>query len=83
MIDILKNFYDAISIIDLIYLIITLSSLISCYKKGFVLSSVDNNEGSEGIPFSLNFITSLYLESIFWLNGSASFANSRLDRVYS
>ena len=38
MIDTLKNFYDAISIIDLIYLVITLSSLITCYKKGFVLS---------------------------------------------
>ena len=38
MIDTLKNFYDAISIIDLIYLIITLLSLITCYKKGFVLS---------------------------------------------
>ena len=38
MFDILKDFYDAISIIDLIYLIITIFSLISCYKKGFVLS---------------------------------------------
>ena len=38
MFDVLKDFYDAISIIDLIYLIITIFSLISCYKKGFVLS---------------------------------------------
>ena len=38
MLDILKDFYDTISIIDLIYLIITIFSLISCYKKGFVLS---------------------------------------------
>ena len=38
MLDVLKDFYDAISIIDLIYLIITIFSLISCYKKGFVLS---------------------------------------------
>ena len=38
MIDALKNFYDVISIIDLIYLLITILSLISCYKKGFVLS---------------------------------------------
>jgi membrane protein required for colicin V production len=38
MFDVLKDFYDAISIIDLIYLIITILSLISCYKKGFVLS---------------------------------------------
>ena len=38
MIDFLKDFYEAISIIDLIYLIITTLSLITCYKKGFVLS---------------------------------------------
>ena len=38
MFDVLKDFYDAISIIDIIYLIITIFSLISCYKKGFVLS---------------------------------------------
>ena len=38
MFDVLIDFYDAISIIDLIYLIITIFSLISCYKKGFVLS---------------------------------------------
>ena len=38
MLDVLKNFYVSISIIDLIYLIITILSLIKCYKKGFVLS---------------------------------------------
>ena len=38
MLDALKNFYEAISLIDLIYLIITVVSLIQCYKKGFVLS---------------------------------------------
>ena len=38
MLDALKNFYEAISIIDLIYLIITTLSLIKCYRKGFVLS---------------------------------------------
>ena len=38
MLDGLKDFYDAASIIDLIYLIITIYSLISCYRKGFVLS---------------------------------------------
>ena len=38
MIDVLKDFYKAISIIDLIYIIITILSLIKCYKKGFVLS---------------------------------------------
>ena len=38
MLDALKNFYQAISIIDLIYLILTILSLIKCYKKGFILS---------------------------------------------
>ena len=38
MLDTLRNFFQAISIIDLIYLIITILSLIKCYKKGFVLS---------------------------------------------
>ncbi len=38
MIDVLKEFYNSISIIDLIYLIITTLSLIKCYRKGFVLS---------------------------------------------
>ena len=38
MIDSLKDFYNVISMIDLIYLIITVLSLITCYKKGFVLS---------------------------------------------
>ena len=38
MLDGVKDFYDAASIIDLIYLIITIFSLISCYRKGFVLS---------------------------------------------
>jgi len=38
MVDALKNFYEAIFFIDLIYLIITILSLIKCYRKGFVLS---------------------------------------------
>ena len=38
MLDLLTNFYNNISIIDLIYLIVTMLSLIKCYKKGFVLS---------------------------------------------
>merc|ERR1712127_679852 len=38
MIDALKGFYEAISVIDLIFLIITISSVIKCYSKGFVLS---------------------------------------------
>ena len=38
MLDIIKNFYELISLFDLIYLIITILSLIKCSKKGFVLS---------------------------------------------
>ena len=34
----IKNFYEIISIIDLIYLIITILSVIKCYRNGFVLS---------------------------------------------
>ena len=34
----LKEFYNSISVLDLIYLIITILSLIKCYRKGFVLS---------------------------------------------
>ena len=36
--DFLKEFYNSISIIDLIYLVLTILSLIKCYKKGFILS---------------------------------------------
>ena len=38
MLDAFKDFFEASSIIDLIYIIITIWSLISCYRKGFVLS---------------------------------------------
>ena len=38
MIEILKEFYESVSIIDLVYLILTILSLIKCYNKGFVLS---------------------------------------------
>ena len=38
MIEFLKEFYNSISIIDLIYLILTILSLVKCYRKGFVLS---------------------------------------------
>ena len=36
--EIFTEFYNSISIVDLIYLIITIFSLIKCYSKGFVLS---------------------------------------------
>ena len=38
MLDLIKDFYGAVSIIDLSYILITVLSLIKCYKKGFVLS---------------------------------------------
>ena len=36
--DVFINFYEATSIIDIFYIVITTFSLIKCYKKGFVLS---------------------------------------------
>ena len=38
MLEAIVNFYDKTSILDLIYLTITILSLIKCYKKGFILS---------------------------------------------
>ena len=38
MLDMIIEFYDKTSIIDLLYLVVTIFSLIKCYKKGFVLS---------------------------------------------
>ena len=38
MLETLVDFYKATSIVDLIYLVVTIWSLISCYKKGFILS---------------------------------------------
>ena len=34
----LNNFFEAISVFDLIYLVITILSLIKCSRKGFILS---------------------------------------------
>ena len=38
MSELVIDFYKSISIIDLIYILVTIFSLIKCYKKGFVLS---------------------------------------------
>ena len=38
MLELFAEFYNATSIIDILYLIITILSLIKCFKKGFVLS---------------------------------------------
>ena len=40
MFEILEEFYNSISAIDLIYLVITALSLVKCYSKGFVLSII-------------------------------------------
>ena len=36
--DLFTDFYKATSVIDIAYIVITILSLIKCYKKGFVLS---------------------------------------------
>ena len=36
--EIIKELYNLISIIDLIYIVVTILSLVKCYSKGFVLS---------------------------------------------
>ncbi len=38
MLETFLDFYKTTSIVDLVYLVITIWSLISCYKKGFILS---------------------------------------------
>ena len=38
MFSLISDFYKSTSIIDLIYLIVTILSLVKCYKKGFILS---------------------------------------------
>ncbi len=38
MLEILRDLYKEVSIIDLIYFFLTILSIISCYKKGFILS---------------------------------------------
>jgi len=38
MLDTLKNFYEIVSALDIFFLIITVLSVIKCYRKGFVLS---------------------------------------------
>ena len=38
MLDFLKKFYEIFSVVDLIYITITILSLFKCYNRGFVLS---------------------------------------------
>ena len=44
MLDALKDFYQAVSLIDLIFLTITFFSVIKCYSKGFVLSLLSSSK---------------------------------------
>jgi membrane protein required for colicin V production len=38
VLDIFKEFFNEVSIIDFLYFVVTILSLIQCYRKGFVLS---------------------------------------------
>ena len=42
--DVLVDFYESISSIDFIYFILTISSLVKCYKKVFVLSILSTSK---------------------------------------
>ena len=75
MINAFKDFYEAISIIDLIYLVITVLSVVKCYHKGFVLSILAASKWilayvvtlilfSRIKPFFKNIIDSEYLLDI-------------------
>ena len=55
MLEAIADFYDASSIIDLIYLVMTILSLIKCYKKGFVLSILSM------MKWLLAYIVTIYL----------------------
>ena len=55
MLNALTEFYEAISIIDLIYLIITILSIVKCYYKGFILSLLSASK------WILAYITTLIL----------------------
>jgi membrane protein required for colicin V production len=66
MLETLKNFYQATSIIDLLYLIITILSLIKCYKKGFVLSILSMSKWLLAYVITLIFFPRIkpYLKNI-------------------
>jgi membrane protein required for colicin V production len=66
MLDALADFYDAASIIDLIFLVITILSLIKCYKKGFVLKYIINGKMVISICITLIIFPRVkpYLEDI-------------------
>ena len=56
---ILIDFYRAISIVDLIYLIITTLSLIKCFKKGFVLSILSMAKWLLAIYYYINYFSKI------------------------
>ena len=67
MIEMLYDFYEATSILDIIYLVITILSLIKCYKKGFVLSILSMAKWLLAYVITLIIFPRLkpYLEDIF------------------
>jgi membrane protein required for colicin V production len=76
MVDVLKNFYETISVLDLIYLVVTILSVIKCYSKGFVLSILAASKWllayiitlilfSKIKPYFKNLIDSEYVLDIF------------------
>ncbi len=66
MIELLKEFYNSISILDLIYLILTILSLIKCYSKGFVLSILAMSKWLLAYVLTLIFFpkVKIYVEDI-------------------
>ena len=78
MLDALKDFYEAISLIDLLYLIITIMSVIKCYSKGFVLSLLSASKWLLAYvvtlilfprikPYFKNIIDSEYVLDVRWV----------------
>ena len=67
MLGVLGVFYESISTIDLIYLVITILSLIKCYKKGFVLRILSMAKWLLAYVITLIIFPRLkpYLEDIF------------------
>ena len=87
MIDALQDFYEAISIIDLIFLLVTIWSVIKCYSKGFVLSLLSASKWILAYiitlilfprikPYFKNIIDSEYVLDITLFDYSCNFYNT-------
>ncbi len=64
--DVIGNVYNSVSSIDLIYIVITIFSLIKCYKKGFVLSILSISKWLVAYIFTLLIFPRVkpYLEGV-------------------